>query len=179
MSRIGKQPIIIPSGVEVGYSDCIITVKGKFGSLQHRIPAQVDVQLADGVITLSIHSNDKLSRSLFGLTRTLVNNMVVGVSSQFQKNLEIIGVGYRAQVAGNVLQLQLGFSHPVEMPIPDGLSVTVDGNTKLSIKGASKQSVGDFSSKIRFLRPPEPYKGKGIRYAGEFVAKKAGKAGKK
>jgi large subunit ribosomal protein L6 len=179
MSRIGKAPIETPDKVTVVIDGTNVTVKGPLGELSRQFVASVLIEQEGNVIYVKPVGTERQVRALHGLSRTLLNNMVVGVSQGFVKNLEIIGVGYRAAVQGNVLALQLGFSHPVELPIPAGLTVTVEGNTKLSVKGADKQLVGDFSAKIRSYRKPEPYKGKGVRYVGEYVAKKAGKAGKK
>ena len=179
MSRIGKAPIDKPEKVTVVIDGSTVTVKGPLGELKRQFVSSVEITQEGNIIYVKPVGSDRQVRALHGLSRTLLNNMVVGVSQGFFKNLEIIGVGYRAAVQGKTLALQLGFSHPVELPIPEGLTVTVESNTKLSIKGADKQLVGDFSAKIRAYRKPEPYKGKGIRYAGEYVAKKAGKAGKK
>jgi large subunit ribosomal protein L6 len=179
MSRIGKAPIDLPSGVSIAFEGEQITVKGPKGTLVRKLRPEITVTLNGNVIEVTRQSDDKLSRSLHGLTRTLVNNMVVGVSTGFEKKLEILGVGYRAQIQGRTVVLQLGFSHPVELTPPEGIDVVVEGNTKLTVKGSDKQLVGDVAAKIRSYRKPEPYKGKGVRYAGEVVRRKAGKAGKK
>jgi large subunit ribosomal protein L6 len=179
MSRIGKAPIQKPDNVDITIDGSNVTVKGPLGQLSSTFTKWVVFQMEGNVITVVPVNQDRNVRALHGLTRTLLNNMVVGVSQGFVKQLEIIGVGYRAAVQGSQLNLQLGFSHPVELAIPEGLTVTVEANTKVTIKGADKQMVGDFSAKVRSFRPPEPYKGKGIRYVGEFVARKVGKAGKK
>jgi large subunit ribosomal protein L6 len=179
MSRIGKAPIEKPDKVELTIVDSKVTVKGPLGVLARQFSSDISIELVDNIIYVKPLSDDRRVRSLHGLSRTLLNNMVVGVSQGFTKQLEIIGVGYRANVQGDKLNLSLGFSHPLELTIPSGLTVKVENNTKLSVSGADKQAVGDFSAKIRSYRRPEPYKGKGIRYQGEFVAKKAGKAGKK
>jgi large subunit ribosomal protein L6 len=177
MSRIGKQPVAIPDGVTVTVGDESISVKGPKGKLDRSLPGQITVSVEDGQVVFARPDDKKENRSLHGLVRALTNNMVVGVTDGFAKGLEIEGVGYRAEVKGNTLVLTLGFSHPVEMPVPDGLSVKMDGNTKLSVEGVDKQAVGQFAADIRRLRPPEPYKGKGIRYAGEHIRRKVGKTG--
>lgn len=177
MSRIGKQPIGIPSGVTVNVANGEIQVKGPKGNLSGPIPEGITAEVEGDTLTLVRPDDSKESRSRHGLARALANNMVVGVSDGFVRRLEIEGVGYRADVQGKVLNLLLGFSHPVNMPIPEGLSVAVEANTKLSIEGADKQSVGQFAADIRRLRPPEPYKGKGVRYDDEHIRRKVGKAG--
>ena len=179
MSRIGKQPVTIPDGVTVTLDANNIEVKGPKGKLATTIPAAIEAKVEDGKIVFSPVRNDKQTSALFGLARALTNNMVTGVTAGFAKNLEIQGVGYRADVKGNTLNLTLGFSHPVNMPVPDGLSVKMDGNTKILIEGIDKQQVGQFAAEIRKLRPPEPYKGKGVRYADEHVRRKVGKTGAK
>jgi large subunit ribosomal protein L6 len=177
MSRIGKQAIEIPSGVTVNVANGEVQAKGPKGSLSCTIPEGISAKVEDGSLSLVRSGDDKPTRARHGLARALANNMVVGVSTGFTKRLEIEGVGYRADVQGKVLNLLLGFSHPVKMRIPEGLSVSVEANTKLSIEGASKQMVGQFASDVRSLRPPEPYKGKGIRYDDEHIRRKVGKAG--
>lgn len=177
MSRIGKQPIGIPSGVTVNVANGEIQVKGPKGNLSGPIPEGITAEVEGDTLTLARPDDTKESRSRHGLARALANNMVVGVSDGFVRRLEIEGVGYRADVQGKVLNLLLGFSHPVNMPIPEGLSVAVEANTKVSIEGADKQSVGQFAADIRRLRPPEPYKGKGVRYDDEHIRRKVGKAG--
>ena len=179
MSRIGKAPIVVPKGVEVVIEGLSVQVKGPLGSLFRIVRREITVKQEANLLLISRTADDRLSRSLHGLTRTLINNMVLGVTVGFVKNLEIIGVGYRAQLQGSKLVLQLGFSHPVELEPPVGILLTVDANTKLSVKGIDKQLVGDIAAKIRSYRSPEPYKGKGVRYLGEVVRRKAGKAGKK
>lgn len=177
MSRIGKQPIGIPSGVTVNVANGEVQVKGPKGQLTGAIPAGITGKV-DGDKLVFERSNDtKPTRANHGLARALANNMVVGCTDGFTKRLEIEGVGYRADVKGKVLNLLLGFSHPVAMPIPEGLKVAVDGNTKVSIEGADKQVVGQFAADVRALRPPEPYKGKGVRYDDEHIRRKVGKAG--
>jgi large subunit ribosomal protein L6 len=177
MSRIGKQTIGIPSGVSVNIAAGELQAKGPKGNLTCVIPDGISATVEDGTLSFQRSGDDKQSRARHGLARALARNMVVGVSTGFTRRLEIEGVGYRADVQGKVLNLLLGFSHPVKMPIPEGLTVSVEANTKLSIAGASKQTVGQFASDIRALRPPEPYKGKGIRYDDERIRRKVGKAG--
>ena len=177
MSRVGNRPIPIPSGVTVNLSDGQIQVKGPKGELSCPIPAGIKVKSEDDQLSFERPDDSKPARSNHGLARALANNMVVGVSEGFVKRLEIEGVGYRADVKGKSLNLLLGFSHPVEMPIPEGLKVSVDQNTKVAIEGADKQIVGQFAADIRALRPPEPYKGKGVRYEDEHIRRKVGKAG--
>ena len=177
MSRIGKRPVPIPDGVTVAYADSEVKVKGPRGSLVTALPDGIQVEVADGEIRLSRPDDRRQYRSLHGLARALTANMVTGVTDGFSKELEIQGVGYRAEVKGKVLVIRVGYSHPVEMPVPEGLSVKVDGNTKLLVEGIDKQLVGQFAANIRSVRPPEPYKGKGIRYRGERVRRKVGKTG--
>jgi large subunit ribosomal protein L6 len=177
MSRIGKQPIGIPSGVTVNVANGEIQVKGPKGTLSSAVPGGIAAKVEGDELILVRPDDKKESRAMHGLARALANNMVVGVSTGFSKRLEIEGVGYRADVKGKVLNLLLGFSHPVTMPIPEGLTVKVEANTKLSIEGADKQSVGQFAANVRSLRPPEPYKGKGVRYDDEHIRRKVGKAG--
>ncbi len=177
MSRIGKLPIEVPSDVEVVIEGNTVKVKGKLGQLERIIRPEISFERDGNVITVVRKSEDRQSRSLHGLSRTLVFNMVEGVSKGFEKNLEIVGVGYRAAVQGQTLNLALGYSHPVDLPIPQGIEVKVEANTKVSIKGYDKQALGDFCALIRSFRPPEPYKGKGIKYAGERIVRKAGKSG--
>ncbi|MDQ6768265.1 MAG: 50S ribosomal protein L6 [Candidatus Eremiobacteraeota bacterium] len=178
MSRIGRLPVNIPSGVTVKVTDHQVAVKGPKGelTLQYAEPIQVSV---DGAVVNVVRPNeDKRSRQLHGLTRTLIANMVDGVTKGFSKQLEIQGVGYRAQMQGRKLGLQLGFSHPVVFEPPNGIEIKVEGTSKIQISGADKQQVGQTAAQIRSIRPPEPYKGKGIRYEGEYVRRKLGKAGK-
>lgn len=179
MSRIGKSPIILPEKVEVTINGNTVTVKGPLGSLTRTFRPEVEIKQDGTTLVVTRRSDDRSARSLHGLSRTLLNNMVVGVSQGFSKNLEIIGVGYRAQVQGKKLVLTLGYSHPVELDFPEGVEVGVEANTKLTVKGINKQDVGDFAAYIRSKRPPEPYKGKGVKYADERIRRKAGKAGKK
>ncbi|MDZ4655759.1 MAG: 50S ribosomal protein L6 [Coriobacteriia bacterium] len=178
MSRIGKQPIPVPSGVEVTINGSEVAVKGPKGTLTQTFVSDMSIELTDGVILVTRPSDERRHRSLHGLTRTLVANMVIGVSEGFQKNLEINGVGYRAVLKGNDLDMSLGFSHPVVVIAEEGITFEVPSPTKISVKGIDKQRVGQVAAEIRKLRPPEPYKGKGIRYAGEHVRRKLGKAAK-
>ena len=179
MSRIGIKPISVPAGVEVTVADGnVVTVKGPKGSLTKEFHKDMIIKCADGVITVERPSEDKLHKSLHGLTRTLVHNMVEGVTEGFAKKLEIVGVGYRAQKQGKKLVLSLGYSHPVEMEDPEGLESKVDGN-KIIVSGIDKEKVGQYAAEIRDKRRPEPYKGKGIKYADEVIRRKVGKTGKK
>lgn len=178
MSRLGKQPIIVPKGVQVTHAGKTVTVKGSKGSLTLDISEQILLDIKEGEVELSLKEGYEGSGNIFGLYRQLIRNMVIGVSAGFQKNLEMIGVGYRAAVQGKVLDLQIGYSHPTRLNIPQGIEVKIEKNTAISITGLDKQQVGQFAANVRELRPPEPYKGKGIRYVGEFVRRKAGKSGK-
>lgn len=179
MSRKGKLPIPLPKGVEVKSSDTELTVKGPKGTLHQAIvPGVKIVVLNDEVVVSLADENSGLGR-FHGLYRSLVNNMVIGTTTGFEKRLEMIGVGYRATVQGDLLDLQLGFSHPTKLPIPKGLTIKVDKNTIITISGYDKHLIGQFAATIRSKRPPEPYQGKGIRYAGEYVRKKAGKTAAK
>lgn len=175
MSRVGLSPIKIPDGVTVSMDDKNLTAKGSKGELVVALSSKVDVAVADNVVTVSPKSKDKQGRAIWGTVRSNINNAVAGVSAGFTRNLEINGVGYRAAMQGNKLQLNLGYSHPVEMDIPAGLSVKVDGNTKIEITGADKQLLGQFASEVRAKRPPEPFKGKGVKYAEEHIVRKEGK----
>lgn len=179
MSRIGRQPITIPAGVEVNLSESnLVTVKGPKGELNEQINPDISVNINDNVITIERPSDKKNHRALHGLSRALIANMLEGVTKGYEKKLQIIGVGYRAQKKGKVLNLQLGFSHPVDMEDPEGIEVETPSQTEIIIRGINKQAVGNYAAKIRDHRPPEPYKGKGIRYVGEYVRRKEGKAGK-
>jgi large subunit ribosomal protein L6 len=178
VSRIGRLPIPLPDGVEVTRDGRSLRVKGPKGTLEREIHPEMTVEQADGELRVTRPSDEPRHRALHGLTRTLVNNMVVGVTTGFTKALEISGVGYRAQLQGDKLVLALGYSHPVEVTPPEGISFQVETPTKLSISGADKELVGQTAAFIRARRKPEPYKGKGIRYAGEHIQRKAGKAGK-
>ncbi len=176
MSKIGKQPIDIPQGVKVNIKDRIITVEGPKGKLNFGFSSLVGVEVSDSKIVIKPLSQEKLSKALFGTTRAVINNMVKGVTEGFKKELEIVGVGYKAQMKGETLVLQIGFSHPVEISIPEGINVSVPSATKITIEGIDKVKVGQFAANIRKIYPPEPYKGKGIRYSNEVVRKKLGKA---
>ena len=180
MSRIGKQPITVPGGVDVTIDGDAVTVKGPKGSLSRSIPEVITVRKDDGVLVVERPDDLRQSRSLHGLTRTLVNNMVVGVTDGFAKELEIIGVGYRAEaLSPTQLRLALGFSHPVVVDAPDGVTFEVPAPTRIIVRGIDKEIVGQVAADIRAIRKPEPYKGKGVRYLGERVQRKAGKTGKK
>ena len=179
MSRIGKLPITVPSGVDVAIDDNLVTVKGPKGTLSHAVAAPITVEKSDDVLEVKRPDDERISRSLHGLTRTLINNMVVGVTDGYEKKLEIVGVGYRVLSKGPTqLEFQLGYSHSSTFNAPDGITFAVESATKLGVQGIDKQLVGETAAKIRKLRKPEPYKGKGVRYAGEQVRKKVGKAGK-
>ena len=179
MSRIGKSPIPVPPGVTVDIADQAVTVRGPKGTLSHQVPAPITVRQADGQLLVERPDDERLSRSLHGLTRTLVSNMVVGVSDGFRKELEIVGVGYRATAQGaDRVELALGFSHPVRVQAPAGITFEVTAANRLGVVGIDRQLVGQVAADIRALRKPEPYKGKGVRYAGERVIRKAGKTGK-
>jgi large subunit ribosomal protein L6 len=177
VSRVGKQPIPIPDGVTVAHERGMVKVKGPKGALSERIPGGIRCEVADGQVKLLRPDDRKQSRALHGLARALVANMVRGVDKPFVKELEIQGVGYRAEAAGTTLTLQVGFSHPVEVPIPEGLKVSVERNVIVRIDGIDRQQVGQFAANVRAIRPPEPYKGKGIRYVDEHVRRKVGKSG--
>ncbi len=181
MSRIGKQIIEIPAGVEITLDGSTVKVKGSKGELVFTHDPLVTVEIVDNTVSVTRSNDEPHTRGLHGLTRALINNMVIGVSQGFKKQLQIIGVGYRAQVSGKKLTLNLGFSHPVELQIPEGLTAEMDKDLKntLNITGVDKQLVGQFAANIRSFRPPEPYKGKGIRVDNEFVARKAGKSAAK
>ncbi|MDC1121041.1 50S ribosomal protein L6 [Alphaproteobacteria bacterium] len=175
MSRVGNSAIAIPSGVTVSQQDGVVVVKGKNGELSAPLHSEVELVVADDVATVKPRRKTKLSQSLWGTMRATINNMVVGVGEGFSRKLEINGVGYRAAMQGNKLVLSLGFSHPVEMAVPAGLTVAVENNTQINISGADKQLLGQFASEIRSKRPPEPFKGKGVKYAGEHIVRKEGK----
>ncbi len=179
MSRIGRLPVEIPDGVEVKVENNVVTAKGPKGTESVAIRPEIEVKVEGKQIILTRKSDDRKSRSLHGLSRTLVHNIVVGVKDGFEKKLEIQGVGYRAQMQGSAINLQLGYSHPIVIEPPEGIKIAVEANTKITIAGSNKQAVGDIAALIRSKRPPEVYKGKGVRYEGEFVRRKAGKAGKK
>jgi len=176
MSRIGKEPIAVPSGVDVTLADGTITVKGPKGTLTQRLHPDVTVAVADATVTVTRDDDEREHRALHGLFRSLIANMVTGVTDGYRRDLEIVGVGYRAAARGRGLTLQLGYSHPVEVDAPEGITFEVATPTRLSVVGSDKQLVGQVAANIRALRKPEPYKGKGIRYAGEQVRRKSGKA---
>lgn len=178
MSRVGKKPIEIPSGVTVTNNNNTITVKGPKGELTRSFNKDITINIEENVINVSRPSDVKAHRALHGTTRALLSNMVEGVSKGFEKSLELIGVGYRAQKQGKKLILNVGYSHPVEVDPEEGIEIEVPANTKVVVKGISKERVGALAANIRDIRPPEPYKGKGIRYEGEFVRRKEGKTGK-
>ena len=179
MSRIGKLPIEIPKGVKVTYNEPCLQVEGPKGALSRNVMEGVALVLSDSSVVVNRADDSIKSRSAHGLTRTLINNMVVGVTKGFETALEISGVGYRAEVKGNVLNLSLGYSHPINFELPKGISVEVEKMTKVVVKGIDKELVGQIAAKIRGFRGPEPYKGKGIKYSGEAILRKAGKTGKK
>ena len=179
MSRIGKHPIAVPAGVEVKVDGSTVTVKGPKGSLTKEFHKDMIIKSADGVITVERPSEDKMHKSLHGLTRTLVNNMVIGVTEGFTKELEINGVGYRAAMQGKTLNLSLGYSHPVLYEAKEGVTIEVPAPNKIIVKGANKEDVGATAAKIREYRQPEPYKGKGIKYVDEHIRRKEGKTGAK
>jgi large subunit ribosomal protein L6 len=178
MSRIGKLPIPVPAGVEVKIDGSNVEVKGPKGTLAHVVPAPISVALEDGVLVVSRPDDERNSRSLHGLTRTLIANNIQGVTQGFTKGLEIVGTGYRVTAKGSDIEFALGYSHPILVKAPEGISFTVEGNNKVVVSGISKQAVGEVAANLRKLRKPEPYKGKGVRYAGENVRRKAGKSGK-
>ena len=175
MSRIAKAPVPVPKGVDVRLEDGRVMVKGAKGSLTLPLAAEIEVKSEDGVLTFAPRSPSRQARALAGTVRSLVKNMVTGVSVGFEKRLELQGVGYRAQAQGRRLNLQLGFSHPVDYALPDGIEVETESQTQIVVKGIDKQLVGQVSAEIRAFRPPEPYKGKGVRYLGEHVRRKEGK----
>ena len=179
MSRIGKMPISVPAGVEIKNENNLITVKGPKGQLSRQFSPELGISVEDGTLTVTRPSDDKRHRALHGLTRTLINNMVIGVTNGYEKKLEINGVGYRAAKSGKTLTLSLGYSHPVEMIDPEGIETVLDGQNIIIVKGIDKEKVGQFAAEIRDKRRPEPYKGKGIKYADETIRRKVGKTGKK
>ncbi len=175
MSRVAKNPIVLPAGVDFNLSGDVAAIKGSKGNATHTIPAVVKVVTADKEIQVSAANDSKTANMMAGTTRALLANMVAGVSTGFERKLEIVGVGYRAQVQGKVLNLSLGFSHPVNFPIPEGITIETPTPTEVLIKGTDKQKVGQVAAKIRAYRPPEPYKGKGVKYAGEVIIRKEAK----
>ena len=179
MSRIGREPITVPAGVEVTIAEGnVITVKGPKGTITEALCPEMTITLTDGVLHVARKDDTKQSRSLHGLTRSLLNNMVIGVTHGFEKKLELAGVGYRVQQKGKNLEFSLGFSHPVIVEAPEGITFEVPDNTHVNVKGINKQQVGQIAAEIRGHRPPEPYKGKGIHYVGEHIRRKLGKAAK-
>jgi large subunit ribosomal protein L6 len=179
MSRIGKLPISVPSGVDVSIDGRTVTVKGPKGTLSHTVIEPITVERDDeGVIQLKRPDDERRNKAMHGLSRTLVNNLVVGVTAGYEKKLEIHGVGYRVALKGSTLEFALGFSHPVAIPAPEGITFTVETPTRFSVSGIDKQLVGETAANIRKLRKPDPYKGKGVRYAGEVIRRKVGKTGK-
>ncbi len=180
MSRIGRMPIAVPAGVTVDIAENNkVTVKGPKGTLERVLPAEMDIKMEGSEITVSRPNDLKKMKSLHGLTRTLIYNMIVGVTDGYEKKLEVNGVGYRAQKQGKKLVLSLGYSHPVEMEDPEGIETTLDGQNIIFVKGIDKEKVGQYAAEIRAMRAPEPYKGKGIKYADEVIRRKVGKTGKK
>jgi large subunit ribosomal protein L6 len=180
MSRIGRLPVPVPAGVDINIDGQLVTVKGPKGTLSHVVAEPITVERAeDGTIAVARPDDERISKSLHGLSRTLVANMVTGVTDGYIKNLEIVGTGYRVIAKGSDLEFALGFSHPVLVPAPEGITFKVEAPTKFSVEGIDKQKVGEVAANIRKLRKPDPYKGKGVRYAGEVIRRKAGKAGKK
>jgi large subunit ribosomal protein L6 len=175
MSRVGKNPVVLPQGVEASLDDNVISLKGKLGNATHAVSPLVDVALEDKKIVLAPKNDTTQARALWGTNRSILNGMVLGISNGFTINMEIIGVGYRAALQGNNLVLQLGYSHEVVFPIPAGIKIAVDKQTLLAVTGSDKQAVGQVAAKIRGFRPPEPYKGKGIKYVNEKILRKEGK----
>jgi len=179
MSRIGKKPIPVPEKTDLTYKDRVLTVKGAKGTLSRTIHPAVEISTDDGVIAVSCVKDDRQSRAYQGMTRSLIENMVTGVSKGFERVLEINGIGYRAELKGKQIVLSLGFSHPVEFDLPEGISADIEKNTVIKLSGIDKDTLGRTAAKIRGFRPPEPYKGKGVKYAEERIIKKAGKTGTK
>jgi large subunit ribosomal protein L6 len=178
MSRIGRLPIPVPAGVEVKIDGNVVSVKGSKGTLTHTVPAPITAAVEGDSIVVSRPDDERVSRSLHGLTRTLIANNIQGVTTGFTKGLEIVGTGYRVTAKGSDIEFALGYSHPILVQAPAGITFTVEGNTKVTVSGIDKQAVGEVAANLRKLRKPEPYKGKGVRYAGEVVRRKAGKSGK-
>ena len=178
MSRIGKMPVAVPAGVDITIDGALVTVKGPKGTLSHTVAEPITVEKSEQGLEVKRPNDERLAKSLHGLTRTLVANMVTGVTDGYEKKLEIVGTGYRVALNGQTLEFALGFSHPVHVPAPTGITFAVESPTKFSVAGIDKQQVGEVAANIRKIRKPEPYKGKGVRYAGEQVRRKAGKTGK-
>jgi large subunit ribosomal protein L6 len=179
MSRIGKKPVSVPEKTQLTYKNRVLTVKGAKGTLTQTIHPAVELKLEDGLVSVSCINDDRQSRAFQGMTRSLINNMVTGVTKGFERTLEINGIGYRAELKGKQIVLSLGFSHPVEFDLPEGIKADVEKNTVIKLSGIDKDVLGRTAAKIRGLRPPEPYKGKGVKYAEERIQKKAGKTGTK
>jgi large subunit ribosomal protein L6 len=179
MSRIGKKPVSVPEKTQLTYKNRVLTVKGAKGTLTQTIHPAVELKLEDGLVSVSCINDDRQSRAFQGMTRSLINNMVTGVTKGFERTLEINGIGYRAELKGKQIVLSLGFSHPVEFDLPEGIKADVEKNTVIKLSGIDKDVLGRTAAKIRGLRPPEPYKGKGVKYAKERIQKKAGKTGTK
>jgi large subunit ribosomal protein L6 len=179
MSRIGRLPIPVPAGVDVAIDDREVTVNGPKGSLSHSVTAPIRVTQEDGLLLVTRPDDERTSRALHGLTRTLIANMVLGVTQGYQKKLEIVGTGYRVVAKGASLEFALGYSHAITVTPPEGVAFTVEGPTRLTVSGIDKQKVGEVAANLRKLRKPDPYKGKGVRYAGEQIKRKVGKAGKR
>ena len=179
MSRVGKKPISIPEKTKVTYKDRVVTVQGKNGTLTQEIHPAVDVKIENDVINVILNDESRKTVALQGMTRSLLNNMVTGVTTGFERVLEINGIGYRAELKGKSILFNLGYSHPIDFPLPEGVSAQVDKNNVVKINGIDKQLIGQTAAQIRALRPPEPYKGKGIKYAEEHIMRKAGKTGTK
>ena len=178
MSRIGRLPIDVPAGVDITIDGSAVTVKGPKGELKLTVASPIEVKLEDGQVLVTRPDDERASRSLHGLTRTLISNQIVGVTEGYSKGLEVVGTGYRVAAKGESLEFALGYSHSITVDPPKGISFAVEGNTKVTVLGIDKQAVGEVAANIRKLRKPEPYKGKGVRYAGEVVRRKAGKSGK-
>ncbi|ETR74480.1 MAG: large subunit ribosomal protein L6 [Candidatus Magnetoglobus multicellularis str. Araruama] len=179
MSRVGKKPIEIPKDITISYTDNEITVKGKNGSIKTNIHETVKLKIEDQTITVIPRDLSRKNRAYQGMTRSIINNMIIGASKGFERTLEINGIGYRAEAKGNILKLTLGYSHPIEFKLPDGVSASVQKQTIIKLSGIDKQIIGQLCAEIRALRPPEPYKGKGVKYAEEYIQRKAGKTGTK
>lgn len=179
MSRIGRLPIAVPGGVDISIDDRLVTVKGPKGTLTHTVAPPLEVTQDGTTVLVTRPDDERLSRSLHGLTRTLIFNMVVGVTQGYEKKLEIVGTGYRVLAKGSNLEFALGYSHPITVEPPSGITFTVEAPTRFSVSGIDKQQVGEVAANLRKLRKPDPYKGKGVRYAGEQIRRKVGKAGKK
>ena len=175
MSRIGRKPITIPPGVKIQIEGQLVRAEGPKGKLAQTVPSRLGARMADGILVITREGDDRTARALHGLTRALVANMVTGVKDGFERKLDIVGIGYRAQMAGKNLQLALGYSHPIVFPLPEGITAEVERQVAITLRGADKGLLGETAAKLRALRKPDPYKGKGIRYAGEYVRKKVGK----